>query len=365
MVQARPNGPKTIAVEKSAQADFEIVEIITGLDIPWGLAFLPGGEALITERSGGLVRVNIKTGEKTAIAGVPKVFTNNQGGLLDVALSPNFAADRMVYISYAAGIRSSNRTQIARAQLQGDALTDLQVIFKANTTEKRGGAHFGSRLVFDGDGLLFASIGDGYSYKDKAQDPASHFGKIIRIHADGSVPDGNPFIGRTDAAAQVYSYGHRNPQGLVLHPRTGALWEHEHGPKGGDEINIIQPGENYGWPKATFGIDYDGSIISKHTALPGMTASISHWTPSIAPSGMAFYTGDAFEQWSGDLFVGALAGQHLRRVEVRGDQVIAEEKLLEDLGARIRDVRNGPDGFVYVLTNGDGGRLLQLRPAKD
>ncbi len=356
--------PHVIGTENSAQADFEIIEITNGLETPWGLAFLPGGDALITQRPGGLVRVNLQSGEKTNIPGAPEPFVYRQGGLLDIVLSPNFEDDRLVYFTYAAGKKSSNHTEIARGRFEGNAIKDLQVIFRANTKKKKGGGHFGSRLVFDRDGNLFASIGEGYSYMQEAQNPASHFGTIIRIHPDGSIPDDNPFVGGEKGAPEVYSYGHRNPQGLALHPRTGAVWEHEHGPMGGDEINIIKAGENYGWPKATFGIDYTGGIISDHTALPGMKDSILHWVPSIAPSGMAFYTGDQFPQWKGDVFAGALAGQHLHRVKFRGTKVMSEEKLLLDLESQIRDVRNGPDGALYVLTNGLEGQLLKLQAIK-
>lgn len=356
--------PTVIGVEHSAQADFEIVEITKDLDTPWGLAFLPDGDALITQRPGGLVRVNLQSGEKTDIPGVPTPLVLQQGGLLDVVLSPGFETDHLVYFTYAAGTKKSNHTEIARGRLEDNTIKDLQVIFRANTTKKKDGAHFGSRIVFDRDGYLFASIGEGFHYMKEAQNPASHFGTIIRIYPDGRVPDDNPFADGAGGAPEVWSYGHRNPQGMALHPRTGALWEHEHGPMGGDEINIIEPGENYGWPKATFGIDYSGAIISDYTKRPGMKDSIMHWTPSIAPSGMAFYTGDQFPQWQGDVFAGALAGQHLRRVKFRGTKVMAQEKLLESLEARIRDVRNGPDGALYVLTNGSEGQLIKLQAVK-
>ncbi len=356
--------PKVIGTQNSALADFEIVEITGGLDTPWGMAFLPDGDVLITQRPGGLVRVNLKSGKKTDIPGAPTPHVLRQGGLLDVALSPDFDKDNLVYFSYAAGDKSAEHTEIARGVLEGDVIKSLQIIFKANTPKKKGGAHFGSRLVFDPQGRLYASVGEGFFYMKEAQNTANHFGTIIRINADGSIPDDNPFVGKEDALPEIYSYGHRNPQGLVLNARTGEIWEHEHGPMGGDEINIIKPGKNYGWPKATFGIDYSGAIISDYTERPGMENSILHWTPSIAPSGMAIYTGDQFPQWRGDVFAGALAGQHLRRVKFRGNKPIAQEKLLEDLEMRIRDVSNGPDGALYVLTNGDDGQLLMLRVVK-
>ena len=355
--------PRVIASEHSGKADFDIVQIAGGLDSPWGLAFLPGGDALISQRTGAVVRMDLKNGHKTVIPGAPKVLVLAQGGLLDIALSPDFAADRLVYFSYAAGTRRANHTAIARGRFMDNAISGLQVIFRANTAKKRGGLHFGSRLAFGRDGMLYASIGEGFRYMDEAQNLASLFGKIIRITPDGRVPPDNPFIGKPGAAPEIYSYGHRNPQGLAVRPRTGALWEHEHGPRGGDEINIIRKGANYGWPKASFGIDYSGAVITPYSHIDGMEDPVAHWTPSIAPSGLAFYTGDQFPGWRGNLFAGALAGQQLRRVVLRGDKVVAQETLLDALHERIRDVRNGPGGLLYVLTDGAEGKLLALRPS--
>lgn len=346
--------------QESQQANFKVALITDKLRTPWGLAFLPDGDFLITQKVGAIVRVSAKTGDIHEIAGGPVPLVLGQGGLLDIALSPNFATDSLIYISYSEGVRNKNHTAIASAKLSGDTLADLQVIFRANTVQKTGGAHFGSRLVFDRKGYLYASIGDGFSWSEQAQNPKNHFGTIVRLHGDGSVPADNPFADGIDGAPEVWTYGHRNPQGLSMHPQTGDIWQSEHGPKGGDEINLLVKGGNFGWPAATFGRGYSGQVISKFTELPGMVAPLLHWTPSIAPSGLDFYTGNKFTNWRGDLFSGALAGQHLRRIELDGTKVVGQEKLLIKLRERIRHVRNGPDGFLYILT--DAGQLLRLEP---
>ncbi|VAV90810.1 PQQ-dependent oxidoreductase, gdhB family [hydrothermal vent metagenome] len=346
--------------EQSQQANFKVVQLSDQLQKPWGMVFLPNGDLLISQKTGGLVRVARDTGDLTPISGAPEALVLGQGGLLGMALSPDFDTDQLLFIAYAAGTSKQNHTTIARGRLLADALVDLQVIFSANTDEKKRGAHFGSRLVFAPDGTLYASIGDGFSWMKQAQNPHSHFGKIIRINPDGSIPADNPFADAKDGAPEVWSYGHRNPQGLTLHPVTGALWQSEHGPKGGDEINILQKGGNFGWPKATFGKAYSGLSITKDTALPGMVSPILHWTPSIAPSGLDFYRSEKFTNWQGDLFSGALAGKHLRRIELDGQTVVAQEKLLIELKERIRTVRSGPDGFLYLLT--DSGKMLRLEP---
>ena len=241
-------------------------------------------------------------------------------------------------------------------------LTDVETIFVA--APKTGGrAHYGSRLLFAPDGSLYVTLGDRYSHRKEAQNPGTHLGSVIRITDSGGVPADNPFVGRSDARPEVFTYGHRNVQGMALHPRTGAVWTHEHGPRGGDEVNILKPGANYGWPAVTHGVDYSGAVISDRSEAPGMEPPLVYWVPSIAPSGMAFYSGDAFPEWQGDLFVGALAGAHLRRLELDGDRVTAQEELLVDLNERIRDVRSGPDGFLYLLTDASDGRLLRLVPA--
>ena len=347
--------------EQSEQADFKVVTLTEGLDHPWGLAFLPDGGMLITERSGDLRLYKDGRLESGAVAGVPEVAARGQGGLLDVAVHPDFAENGLIYLSYAGPGEGGASTEVARGRLDGMALQDVEVIFRA--TPKSGGTgHFGSRLVFDRDGKLFISLGDRRQIRE-SQNLGNHIGTVIRLNDDGSVPEDNPFLGQAGAQPEIYSYGHRNVQGMTLHPESGEIWSHEHGPRGGDELNLVKAGANYGWPVITYGIDYSGAIITDKTEAPGMEQPIVYWDPSIAPSGMAFYDGDKFPQWQGDLFIGALAHLHLRRLEMEGGQVVGQESLLTGLNERIRDVRNGPDGYLYVLTDSSNGQLLRLEPA--
>jgi len=356
------SGPEDGQLERSEQHDFQIFKVAEGLDHPWGMAFLPDGDLLVTERSGGLKRVEAGSGKLHAVAGVPEVAASGQGGLLDVALHPEFAANRLVYLSYAGSGPGGTGTEVARGRFADDRLENVEVVFSA--MPKTGGRnHYGSRLLFAPDGTLFVTTGDKYNYLQQAQDVGDHLGTIVRIHDDGRVPDDNPFVGRADARPEIYSYGHRNVQGMALRPGGEVIWAHEHGPRGGDEVNILKPGANYGWPAITYGIDYSGAIISDRTEAPGMEQPVVYWDPSIAPSGMAFYDGDRFPNWRGDLFVGALSHTHLRRLELDGDRVVAQEPLLKDLDERIRDVRSGPDGFLYVLTDSPDGMVLRLAPA--
>jgi glucose/arabinose dehydrogenase len=349
-------------IERSQQHDFRIQTLASGLDHPWSLAFLPDGGILITERPGSLRLFRDGQLQADPVPGVPEVAARGQGGLLDIALHPDFAGNGLVYLSYAGPGEGGAGTEVARARFDGAALEDLEVIFRAEP-KVGGGNHFGSRLLFAGDGTLYVTLGDRYRYMKEAQNLDNHLGSIVRLNDDGSVPEDNPFVGREDARPEIFSYGHRNVQGLALEPETGTLWAHEHGPQGGDEVNILKPGANYGWPAITYGIDYSGAIISEKTEAPGMEQPVVYWVPSIAPSGMAFYDGDAFPEWQGDLFVGALAGRHLRRLELDGDEVVDQEGLLVGLGERIRDVRTGPDGYLYVLTDSSNGLLLRLKPA--
>lgn len=348
-------------VERSAQAEFRIVTLAEGLDHPWGLAFLPDGGLLVTERSGRLRLFKDGKLQNSPIEGTPEVAAKGQGGLLDVALHPDFAENALVYLSYAGAGDGGAGTEVARGRLEGMELKDLEVIFRAQP--KTGGTgHYGSRLVFAGDGSLYISLGDRRSFMKEAQNPANHIGSVIRLNDDGSVPRDNPFLGLPGKRPEIFSYGHRNVQGMALHPDTGAVWAHEHGPRGGDEVNLLKPGANYGWPAITYGVDYSGAIISDKTAAPGMEQPVVYWDPSIAPSGMAFYDGHRFPQWQGDLFVGALAHLHLRRLELDGDKVVDQESLLVDFGERIRDVRTGPNGYLYILTDSSDGQLLRLEP---
>ena len=352
---------REVRVERSTKHDFRIVPVVGGLDHPWGLAFLPDGGMLVTERSGRLRFVRGGVLDPKPIDGVPAVYASGQGGLLDVALHPKFAENRFVYLSYSGRGAGGAGTEVARGRLAGDRLTDVRVIFRVSP-KTSGANHYGSRLLFAPDGTLFITTGDRYNYLEHAQDTGDHLGTIVRVRDDGSVPDDNPFVGRPGARPEIYSYGHRNVQGIALRPGGNVIWAHEHGPRGGDEVNILKPGANYGWPAITYGIDYSGAIISDKTEAPGMEQPVVYWDPSIAPSGMAFYDGDRFPNWRGDLFIGALAHTHLRRLELDGDRVVKQEVLLGELGERIRDVRVGPDGFIYVLTDSSDGKILRLEP---
>jgi aldose sugar dehydrogenase len=345
----------------SAEADFRLVRVVEGLREPWSFAFLPGGDALVTERTGGLWRV---TGDSVeAVSGAPNVAAVGQGGLLDLALHPDFASNRLVYMSYSDRYDFGVGTAVARGRLDGRRLTDVEVIFRMNRSSA-GGRHFGSRIVFGRDGLLYITTGDRGD-RDRAQDASDHAGSVLRIRPEGSIPSDNPFAGGGDGTAEIYSYGHRNAQGMAVHPQTGEIWLHEHGPQGGDEINVVERGANYGWPVISYGANYGtGTPIGEGTSKPGMEQPILHWTPSIAPSGLAFYSGDRFPGWQGDAFVGALAGRHLRRVELDGRKVVEQEVLLDGVVGRIRDVREGPDGLLYLITDERDGGLYRIEPTR-
>ena len=286
-----------------------------------------------------------------------------QGGLLDVQLDPEFAQNRWVYLSYAEPREGGNGTAVARGKLTERGLDDVQVIFRQDVTID-GRHHFGSRLVFGRDGRLFVTLGDRNSERARAQSLDSHIGKVVRIERDGKVPADNPFVGRADAKPEIWSYGHRNVQGAALHPATGELWTHEHGPKGGDELNRDRAGLNYGWPKVTYGVEYSGKTISESPTAPGIEPPVHYWVPSIATSGLLFYTGDRFPKWKGNAFVGGLASQQVSRLEMDGNRVVREEVLLKGvLNQRVRDVEQGPDGYIYLLTDEDNGQLLRIEPA--
>lgn len=340
---------------------FRVTTVADGLEHPWALAFLPDGDILVSEREGRL-RV-IRNGRllPEAVRGLPQIRVRGQGGLLDLLPHPDFADNRLLYFSYSADLDGGWTTHVARGRFERDALTNVEVLFRAEPASS-GRVHFGSRLAFDPQGYLFISIGDR-GEMDRAQDLGDLAGKVVRLHDDGRIPDDNPFRDTPGARPEIFSYGHRNPQGMAVHPVTGEVWTHEHGPRGGDEVNVVQPGVNFGWPVVTLGIDYTGFTIGdglRH--LPGMTDPLHHWVPSIAPSGMAFYTGDRFSRWQGDLFVGALVQRHLARLRLVGEVVVEEERLLEGLGRRIRDVRVGPDGALWLLTDHDPGQVLRLEP---
>jgi glucose/arabinose dehydrogenase len=350
----------------SSAGNLTVETIATGLANPWALAFLPDGRLVVTERAGRM-RIVGKDGKLSSpLAGVPQVAARGQGGLHDVVLDHDYAQNNTIYFCFAEPVDGGARTALARAKLIDGAtpqLDDVKVIFHQDGPLSRGN-HFGCRIVQTPDGNLFLTMGDHFTYRNEAQNLANHLGKIVRIRPDGSVPPDNPFVNRTGAKPEIWSYGHRNSQGAAINPQTGKLWEHEHGPRGGDEINIPEAGKNYGWPVIGYGIDYDGTKIHESTQKAGMEQPIKYWVPSIAPSGMAFYTGDLLPTWRGSLFVGALAGQILVRLELKGDTVGSEERLLRTLNERIRDVRMGPDGALWLATDNSAGRILRLAPAR-
>lgn len=346
----------------SSAGDLAVETVASGLEHPWGMTFLPDGRMLVTERPGRLRLVGTDGTLSRPITGVPNVMARGQGGLLDVALDPDFARSRLVYLSFAEPRPNGNGTSVARGRLneQGTALTDTAVIFRQMPTVNSN-MHFGSRLVFDRTGALFVTLGERFSQRDQSQNPANHIGKLVRIRPDGSVPADNPK--KPGWAPEIWSIGHRNVQGAALHPQTGQLWTAEHGARGGDEINTPKAGLNYGWPVISYGVDYSGAKIGEGTAKPGMEQPLFYWDPSIAPSGAAFYTGPVWPAWTNSLFVGALAGSQLARLSTDGEKVTGEERLLTDIGARIRDVRQGPDGFLYLLMDEDDGKVLRVKPA--
>jgi glucose/arabinose dehydrogenase len=345
----------------SERHDFRLVTVAEGLEHPWSLAFLPGGDMLVTERAGRLRVIRQGKLDPSPVPGLPEVAAGGQGGLLDVALHPKFAENGLIYLTYAAASIRGKGTEVARARFVDGRLVDLETILVVRP-KSSGRRHFGSRLAFGPDGTLYVTAGERGD-PDRAQDLDDLAGSVIRITEDGEVPPDNPFVGRNDARPEIFTYGHRNPQGLAVHPDTGEVWAAEHGPMGGDEINILSPGTNYGWPVITYGQSYAGKSIGEGTSKPGMAQPVRTWVPSISPSGMAFYTGEAFPSWRGNLFLGALSGRALVRLELDGSRVVHEERLLQDFGARIRDVRNGPDGTLYLLTDDANGKLLRLEPA--
>ena len=351
-------------VTESEQASFTVETVAEGLAFPWSIDFLPGGEMLVTERDG-FLRVIDADGElrEAPVEGLPEdLLVERQGGLMEIKVSPDFEETRLVYFSYSEGTSEANRTALARARLSEDlaSLEQVEDLFHVNVDKPRG-FHFGGRIVFNDDGTLFLTLGDG-GRPSTSQDLTNQLGTVVRLNTDGSIPDDNPVI--EGAAPGIFSYGHRNVQGIDINPATGSVFTHEHGPRGGDEVNIIQPGLNYGWPEITYGINYNGTIITEEREREGLEQPIWYWTPSIAVAGMAFYTGDAFEHWQGDLFVAGLVGMTLQRLEMHGDRVISTEDLLTEREERYRDVRVGPDGALYVVVDDLEGSVLRVSPAE-
>lgn len=347
---------------QSSDYALKLVTITDGLRNPWGMAFLPDGRMIVTEREGD-VRLVTMDGEKSRpLEGVPKAYVGGQGGLLDVALDPNFAENNLLYISFSEPGPGGAGTAVLRALLDIDrhSLSDGKIIFRQEP-KTGGGRHFGSRLVFAPDGTLFITIGDR-GERDRTQDFTINRGQVVRINPDGTIPANNPFVGVAGRRPEVWSYGHRNPQGAARHPQTGRVWTVEHGARGGDEINLPEAGKNYGWPVISYGRHYSGGEIGVGTQKAGLEQPLYYWDPSIAPSGMAFYTGDAFPKWRGDLFIGSLKFGLLVRLGLDGTRITHEERLLDGLDDRVRDIRQGPDGLLYLLTDDYDGRILRLEP---
>ena len=349
----------------TAEVDYRLTTVAEGLSFPWCLAFLPNGDMLVTERSGDLHVIRDGVLDPQPIAGTPAVLVRSQGGLFDVLPHPDFAANRLLYLSYAHQDEGGNATRIARARFDGTALHDVTPIFTVAPL-KRPPMHYGGRMVFLADGTLLLTTGDGFIHREEAQRLDNLLGKVVRLRDDGSVPPDNPFVDVADARPEIWTYGHRNPQGIVVaHSDAGdeVVYLHEHGPRGGDELNRLRPAVNYGWPVATFGIDYNGAVISPFTEYAGMEQPLLHWTPSIAPAGMAWYDGDLFPAWRGDLFVTSLVFNYIERIDLEDGAVAGQQRLFEEIDERLRDIRSGPNGHLYILTDSRQGRVIRVDPS--
>jgi glucose/arabinose dehydrogenase len=362
LIVTSTRGENTSFASSAGQLDVQTVA--SGLAHPWSLAFLTDGRMLVTERAGRMRVVTPEGQVSQPLKGVPEVWASGQGGLLDVITDKAFAQSKTIYFCYAERSGSGGRTAVARAKLNDGAgrLEETKVIFRQEGPLSSGN-HYGCRIAQAADGNLFVTLGDHFSARDEAQNLGNHIGKLIRIAPDGAAPADNPFVGRDGAKPEIWSFGHRNEQGLAIDPSTGDLWESEHGPRGGDEINVIGKGKNYGWPVIGYGIDYSGARIHEAAAKDGMEQPLKYWVPSIAPSGLAFYSAKLFPKWTGSLFTGALAGKMLVRLQLNGTTVTSEERLLPNLNERIRDVRQGPDGALWLLTDSSAGRILRVSPS--
>jgi glucose/arabinose dehydrogenase len=362
--QAPRTGPAPASPQpRPIAAPIRVDTVADGLEHPWALAFLPDARILVTERPGRLRIVDRNGNLSGPLAGVPAVAARGQGGLLDIAIDPRFAENQLVYLSFSEPADDgTSGTSVARGRLGNGRLEDVQVIYR-QTPKVRSNMHFGSRLVFDREGQLFITQGDRNNQRPRVQDLSSTIGKVVRINADGSIPRDNPFVSRQGARPEIWSYGHRNIQAAALHPQTGRLWTVEHGARGGDELNHPEAGKNYGWPVITYGVDYSGARIGEGTQREGMEQPVYYWDPVIAPSGMVFYTGDAFPDWRGSAFVGSLNPGALVRLVIDNDRVTREERYLGNVG-RVRDVQQGPDGFLYLVTDEDNGSLLRVAPRR-
>lgn len=355
--QDRTIGPEIITPENSA---YTVETVVDGMRIPWGLAFLPDGTLLITEKEGEMI--SFKNGTKTTIEGLPETVVQGQGGLMDVVLHPDYEENGWIYFSYAspAGEGQGSNTAISRAKLNNNRLTNLEVLYKAAPNSTRG-QHFGSRITFDDEGFLYFSIGDRGDLDTNPQDITRDGGKVYRLHDDGKVPADNPFVNEAKAKTAIYSYGHRNPQGMVKHPETGEIWVNEHGPRGGDEINVVEKGANFGWGVVTYGINYNGTEITEERSRPGMKQPLYYWLPSIAPSGFAVVTGSVYPEWENELLVGSLKFSYVEKLTLQNNKVVKREKIMDGVG-RVRNVIIGPDGYIYAGVEGKG--IVKLVPDK-
>lgn len=342
-------------------ADYKVETVVEGLSYPWAMAFLPDGDMLITERPGRLRRVTNGVLQEQPIENLPDIFVGGQGGLFDIILDPEYASNQRLYLSFASGSKHANATRVISARLEQNVLKDIVTLFTA-TPAKDSPYHFGGRLALLPDQTLLITLGDGFDYRQQAQTLDNHFGKLIRINTDGSVPPDNPFVGREGALPEIFAWGLRNPQGLLV-AADGTVWLHEHGPRGGDELNLIEAGKNYGWPAITYGMDYSGAYVSPYTEAAGMEQPVVYWVPSIAPSGFTEYSGDIFPDWQDNLFVSALAEKSVRRLVMKNRVVQSQEIMFTELEQRIREVRAGPDGYIYLLTDSNEGQLLRVSPA--
>ena len=349
LAQTPPNGPE---VTDLTWDKFTVESVVEDIKVPWGMAFLPDGSMLITERAGELIHFH--QGKKTKIEGLPEIKVGGQGGLLDIEVHPDYASNGWIYFSYSSeeGEEEGSHTAISRAKLSGNSLTDLQVLYKA-TPNSKAGLHFGSRIVFDGNGYMYFTIGERGDMNVNPQDIKRDGGKVYRLHEDGKIPTDNPFVDSPGAKAAIYSYGHRNPQGMMIHPETREVWVNEHGPRGGDEINVVKKGANYGWPVISYGINYNGTILTEKTQQAGMEQPLYYWVPSIAPSGFVVVTGDRYPEWEGDLLVGALSFAYLEKLTLEANKVVKRERVIDGMG-RVRSVVIGPDGLIYAGIEGKG-----------
>lgn len=347
---------------EQAAVGYEIEAVAEGLDYPWSIAFLPSGDYLVALRVGEVRRISAAGTVSEPLTGLPDTYVASQGGYFDIVLDPDFASNQSIYLSFAHGTASENGTRIIKGTLNNTSVENIQTLFTVSPL-KDTPVHYGGKMIFLADGTLLMTTGDGFEYREAAQDKFSLLGKIIRINKDGSVPSDNPYVDGKQGDPNVWSYGHRSPQGLVLDDATGIVYMHEHGAQGGDELNAVLPALNYGWPAVTKGINYSGAYVSPLQSAPGIEEPLTYWVPSIAPSGLAIYDGDAFPQWQGDLFVGALVDQEVRHIKLEAGKVVSEVPIFTEIAARIRDIRVGLDGFLYILTDSDSGKVLRIVPS--